>query len=592
MLNNSAMCPAFAVAGADPYADNSSATKNFAALSSSEDDDFNAFGDTSQKPQTAPQRIRRQQPDPRAKKPKKKLSPVNMKMILIGVAVIVAITLLIVLFSAIFSSPGKSVKTKDNVYIVYTDVDGHNRIMSNGKEIKETFEGDIKLIPSKDNSFAYVFEEIVTESGGKVTVMYILDGKKLSLVDAEADQIIAYADYKPGIIFKRGTVVQLFSENSFEDISSDSSSSNFLISGDASTVVYTEKNGRDPNATQIKYFCNAGFNDVGDADDLAPVAISSDGKYVYVHDSNNALYYLEVTKRGTKYKQNEIIPPSSNVFGGISAMNASGNEIIFNYKSSDDRVASFIFKIGEKKYSQIGEGVFTFAPTDKVTVAPSSLLGSYFTSVRAVTNDSGKSENVTSTYYYGSKGMLKLADATGQFAPNGKYFYYIDRINSDLVRVDLGSSDYEEGSKVISKAIDSFVLTEKGDLYTYSKPTSSAGGRITFKKSSDSTSRLVSSKSDANSMFACGSTVYFSETENDQVKIYKSTSGAAKEEISFKKVDFASAITIVMGSGNKGYAYCVDANGNTKLLYTSNGEKFDVILDACTIPGYNTTPEN
>ena len=43
-----------------------------------------------------------------------------------------------------------------------------------------------------------------------------------------------------------------------------------------------------------------------------------------------------------------------------------------------------------------------------------------------------------------------------------------------------------------------------------------------------------------------------------------------------------------MGAGEKGYAYFVDSNGDTKLLYTSNGKTFDIVLDACFIPGYDS----
>ena len=45
-----------------------------------------------------------------------------------------------------------------------------------------------------------------------------------------------------------------------------------------------------------------------------------------------------------------------------------------------------------------------------------------------------------------------------------------------------------------------------------------------------------------------------------------------------------------------GYAYFVDAEGNTVLLYTEDGEDFDVVAESCIIPGYDTgivppTPE-
>ena len=88
-------------------------------------------------------------------------------------------------------------------------------------------------------------------------------------------------------------------------------------------------------------------------------------------------------------------------------------------------------------------------------------------------------------------------------------------------------------------------------------------------------------------MFLCGNSVYFSETQDGEIKLYRSTGGSSKEEVTFKKVLVDSPLTITMGAGDKGYAYLTDIDGNTKLLYTSNGKTFDVVCDSCVIPGYN-----
>ena len=318
MLKNNAMRPAFASVGTGNSSSNGTQTRNFVTFSASEDDDFNAFGDTSPKKQPTPQRPKQQAPKQPAHKPQRRRQSIDPKMLLIGAAVIVAIILVVALFVAVFSSPGKDITREDNAYMVYTDIDGLYHVIANGKELKETFEGELNLVPAKDNSFAYIFEEIVTEEGNTVTLMYILDGKKLSLVEAEADSIEAYADYKPGIIFKADGIFQLYSENSFEDISSDPKADNFLISGDATTVVYTETAGRNGDETQIKYFRNSGFNDIGNTEGLIPAEISSDGKYVYASTEQNALYYIEVTKNGTKFEEKTIIAPNSASFAGIT----------------------------------------------------------------------------------------------------------------------------------------------------------------------------------------------------------------------------------------------------------------------------------
>ena len=599
MLKNSSMRPAYATAA--PQGTNGRATesKNVFFSAGQVDDDFNSFGDTSARSGASAQRPRQQQQQRRPRPssaPRKRRNPVSEffsnldpKMIIIGVAVIVAVVLLICILVAVFSSPNKAIEMKDNVYKVYVNVDdGSYGILSNGKKVDHAFDGEIELYPAKDYSFAYVFEETLTDDGNTVTKMYVLEDKSLQLVQADADKVIAWADYEPGIVFKEGDVVQFYSESAFEDISSDSSASNFIVSGDASTVVYTELSGRDRDTTTVKYFRNAGFNDIGDTDGLIPTAISNDGTYVYAYDESNALYYIEVSKRGASFEQKAIVESTSYTYNSINSINSDGTEVVFSYVHTNGKLVSWIYQIGDKKPVGIGEGVFKYFPADEKTVCPVSLVDAYFTAERTVADEEGNTSKVTATYFYDGKSARKLADEVGEFSPDGKYFYYIDDESADFVRVPLNSKNFDEDKKTIAKAIDSFVLTEKGDIYTYSKPTSSTGGKIVFRKASDSTSKSVSSKPDSGSMFVCGSSIYFSETVNDEIKLYVSTDGATKEEVSFKKATPQTFLTIEMGASEKGYAYFVDVDGNTKLLYTSNGKSFDIVCDTCILPDYDS----
>lgn len=595
MLNNGSMRPAYATVGADS-ADRSARNSQQLSFSAGQtEEDFNAFGDTSARSGSSAQRQRPQQPQQKRPRPSNTprrrrsfLSSLDPKVIMIGVAALVAVILLICLLVAVFSSPGKSIEREDNVYMVYQDAgSGAYRIMSNGKEVDHVFDGEVELYPAKDHSFAYVFEDTLTDDGNTVTRMYVLEGKSLQLVQADADKVIAWADYEPGIVFKAGDVVQFFSEDAFEDISSDSSASNFIVSGDASTVVYTELSGRNRETTTVKYFRNAGFNDIGETEGLIPTAISNDGTYVYAYDETNALYYIEVSKRGAEFEQKAIVESTAYTYNSVNSLNADGTEIVFSYVHTNGKLVSWVYQVGDKKPAGIGEGIFTYCPSDDKIVCPTSLIDAFFTAEKTVTDEEGNSKKVISTYFYDGKSARKLADETGEFSPDGKYFYYIDGESADFVRVPLNSKSFEEDAKVIAKAIDSFVLTEKGDIYTYSKPTSSTGGKIVFREASDSTSKAVSSRPDSGSMFLCGSSIYFSETVGDEVKVYVSTEGATKEEVTFKKCSFETPLTVEMGAGDKGYAYFLDLSGEVKLLYTSNGKSFDLVCSSCIIPGYD-----
>lgn len=595
MLNNGSMRPAYATVGADS-ADRSARDSQQLSFSAGQtEEDFNAFGDTSARSGSSAQKQRPQQPQKKRPRPSNTprrrrsfLSSLDPKIIMIGAAALVAVVLLICLLVAVFSSPGKSIEREDNVYMVYQDAgSGAYRIMSNGKEVDHVFDGEVELYPAKDYSFAYVFEDTLTDDGNTVTKMYVLEGKSLKLVQADADKVIAWADYEPGIIFKADGVIQFYSEDAFENISSDSSASNFLVSGDASTVVYTELAGRERDTTEVKYFRNAGFNDIGETEGLIPTAISNDGTYVYAYDETNALYYIEVSKRGVEFEQKSIVGATSYTYSSVNSLNADGTEIVFSYVHTNGKLVSYIYQVGDKKPAGIGEGVFTYCPSDSETVCPKSLVGAYFTAEKTVIDEEGNSEKVVSTYFYDGKSARKLADETGEFSPDGKSFYYIDGETEDFIRIPLNSKSFEEDAKVIAREIDSFVLTEKGNIYTYSGSNGSAGGTIFFREAADNTSKLVSPRADSGSMFICGSSVYFSETVNDEVKVYVSTEGATKEEVTFKKCSFDTPLTVEMGAGDKGYAYFLDLSGEVKLLYTSNGKSFDVVCSSCIIPGYD-----
>ena len=90
-------------------------------------------------------------------------------------------------------------------------------------------------------------------------------------------------------------------------------------------------------------------------------------------------------------------------------------------------------------------------------------------------------------------------------------------------------------------------------------------------------------------MQVAANSIYFSElAEDGTLTVYVSTEGAAKESVSFKSVELTSTPVITMGAVEKGYALYTDENGVTKLYYTSNGEKFNLVADGCFANGYDS----
>ncbi len=591
MLFKGNMRPAYATAGSNGFASNDRSKVNGSAMFSeghSASDDFGSFnGGASSAPKKSTQRTA---PPPR--RPKK--NPINfnfnldffrdnMKTVIIVAAVaLAALVILIVAGVLIFAGPKNGIPLDDNAYFVYTDNDGRSYVVSNGKVLKQEFTGEVSIEVSSDNSFAYVFEEVNDENGSGIK-MYILNGSKLKSIESKADEIIALADYEPGIIYKKNSRFHYFSAKDNSPITSDPSADDFIISGDGETVVYTVDSSKEPGRSELKYFCDGGSQTVGPYD-FVPVKLSTEGEYVYgISEANGTLHYLEIKKDGEEWERFAITSSKNGYFGDITGMNQDGDEIIF-YTLTEKGTVSYIYKI-EKEAApvQIAEGIFTPVYSNNGIICPKSFLGTYFTCKKDLLNSEGISVPVTMTYLLDkTDGARKIADTTGQFCPEGKYFYYIDEDNN-LLRVALNSNDFEEDAKSVMNDVTDFAVIEKGDVYAMLPD--GDFGMIYFWDASTAKRTVITHDATPDSMELSANSIYFSENIADEITIYVSTSGSTKKEASFNQSALSGTPTISMGVGEKGYAYFTDENGTTKLYYTSNGEKFSLVASGCVIDG-------
>lgn len=585
MLYRNNMRPAYATAGGESSAkDDRSEIKNF--FTRSEADDAARMG--GQRPNTArPAGASAPRPNRRPARPNNNAA--LWKYIAVAAAAVVAIVLLIVIIVAIFSAPKKNLKIEDNIYFSYVDSDGKYHIVSNGDTLKQTFEGEVQLIPAADASFAYVIENTSgeEEAGYK---MYILNGRNLKSIEATADKIIDLAEYEPGIVYQENGRFYYYSSDDHSPITSDDSADNFIISGDASAVVYTMDSSKESDQVELKYFCNGGSLKVGPYN-FVPSAVSNDGKYVY-GIFRNVLCYLEIEDDGENFEQEVITNNTYGEITGITGINVKGDEIIFAAQPANkDNPISYMYKVGDSEPTQIAEGTFTPVYANKAVVCPETFLNSYFECKKSFVDEEGDVTTEISTYYLDKNdGARKMADAKGTFSPDQKYFYYIE--DKNLVRIPLNSKDFSKDADVVFSDASDFAIIENGDLYVMVEDVDL--GFIYFVDSSTTKKSRVSHTADLDSMQVCANSIFFSETDDEDVTtIYVSNEGSAKEEAEFKSSTPATIPVIKMGSGKRGYAYFVDENGNTKLFYTSNGKKFSIISDACSIPGYseNYVPE-
>ena len=584
--------PAFAYASYQGSgAEKSSADKDFITRMSSSGDDFGNFSSGASAKDTKPHQ-KKQAPKPQPKGNKGGSKRNYMPFVFAGIA-IVALIAVIALIVAIFNAPKSSSKIDDTVYFTYIDDNNEYHVVVNGEEIKDTFKNEIELIPAADNSFAYILEKVEADvSGASGIRMHILNGKKLKSSVGLADSCVAFAGLKPGIIYKYKTTFSRYTGDSDDPITRESTADNFIISDNAKTVVYTAASRQDEGTSILKYFQGSGSEDL--QVNFTPLAISANGRYIYgTNNLNGGFYCMDAKAKEPKPKR--ITNESYGSFGEITEMNADGNEIIF-YTNTSKGVVSFFYKIKDKSPTTLAQGIFRLAGADASELAPSTFVGSYFTAQNTTISydDDGEVEldedGSYSTYCFKKDKAIKVADTTGKFSPDGKYFYYIDE-NSQLVRTPLSVSDYEKNIETVCGYITEFALTQKGDVYMFY----SAGDDedepafLYYWDSSTGKRMIISNIADRDSMRICSNTLYFSETTESMdgeksTVVYTTTDGSEKTPAEFKSVNLAKAPTVEMGVGKYGYAYVTDDNDTTMLFFTTNGKKFDIVCDSCTLP--------
>ena len=517
-----------------------------------------------------------------------------MPFVFAGIAV-VALIAIIALIVAIFNAPKSSSTIDDIAYFTYIDESGEYHVVVNGDEIKTTFKNEIELIPSDDNSFAYILEKVEADVNGASGIrMHILNGKKLKSSVGLADTCIAFAGLKPGIIYKYKTTFSRYTGDSDDPITREKSAENFIISDNAKTVVYTAESKQDEGTTILKYFQGSGSEDM--QVNFTPIAMSANGRYIYGTNNLNGGFY-SIDAKAKEIKPKRITNDSYGAFGEITEMNADGNEIIF-YTNTNNGVYSFYYKIKDKAPTTLAQGIFRLADTNSMELAPSTFDGAYFTAQNTTISfdDDGEveldEEGSYATYCFKKDKALKVADTIGKFSPDGKYFYYIDE-NSQLVRTPLSSTDYEKNVSPVCGYITEFALTQKGDVYMFY----SASGEedddepafLYYWDASIGKKMIISHIADLGSMRICSNTLYFSETTESvdgdkSTVVYTTTDGSEKTPAEFKTVNLTQAPIVEASSGKNCYAHVTDENGTTILFFTSNGKKFDLVCDTCTLP--------
>ena len=551
MLNKNNMRPA--MAGAAPsYGGNVAHRQNDSLnyqMGTSEAEDFGAFHSFSEK----------EEPRRPAKRPTPKKAP-DKKAILIGViAAVVFVLLVAVIIGVSLAGGGSNITYTDNTYVAYADGDGNYHVVVNGSVLDDTFEGEVEIVPSTDRSFAYV-----TDTGLEGVDLYLLKGKKLeAITTSPVSEVLAYAGLEPGVVFKENDKYYLYSEKTGEErITSDITTDNLMISGDASTVVYNVAIDESAGETYLCVYQDGSSSKV--TKNCKPAAVSNYGDYVYgvAKDTNgmNNLYVI-TTKDNEKFAVE-----NSTGFVSITAMNVGGDELLFVCSNETD-CNTFAYSFKKGTTTSLAKYLLTPSTVDPRIAVYDTFKGIY---LEGYNLDGTKAL----TGYLNKKFEWNhIVRAVGKFESEGEFFYYVNDEQS-LMQLDLTDDNYPKFK--IDDDVVSYTITEKGNVYSLNEDK-----QLRFYKVSTGKKTRISDDATEISIYNYANEVYFAEEEAVNVNVYTSKEGGEKDVAKMDSTQITDVPTFSDPSSKKCYAYYYDVDNNWMLFYTSNGKNFDLISNDC-----------
>ncbi|MBO5883219.1 MAG: hypothetical protein J6Q78_02290 [Clostridia bacterium] len=590
MLYNNQKTPAFSGANGMQIGSEQSKKNNFTLYAdNSEANDFDSF-DSSYSSGAERQRRQNHNRSQRNVPPPKNNNSTrnkNTPSMFIALGAIIAVLILIIVIIVAIVSSNKNITLKNNVFASYTDSNGINHVVINGKDLEEnTFENDIVVTPALDHSFAYV-TEAVTEGGYNI---YYTDGKKIKpLAMGTVSECLAFAEYKPGVIYRmsNGYVYLGTADDGGNHITSSPKATSFVISGDASTVAFNDTDASG-NSILSRWYSN---NITSITTALQPVKTSIDGSLIYSSATSTkdnitkVLYVIE-------YDGDEAKTPHMVSFGfeDILEMNVDGDEIIFSAPTGDS-ISSYIYKYKSKKPDKyqpqiIGKGEYHVAQIDSSVVCLETFKDAYL-----------ECENVgAETTSYIACHVKKLDETPelvstnkGKFTPDGNYFYYT--MGKTLYKIDL--SKLKEKPVFVFSDVEEFEVTSKGSVYF-----TDSNDRLYYHKGSakQGVKEAVSDSISAMSVHEYTGKLYVENSTTLSIKVCQEEK-VKNDELKLDS-DTISSLPFFFDQATKNSFVAVydKTTGSFSLYYTSNGKSFKSICGNCSKingisdPTYFSTP--
>ena len=563
---------AYATASAGAMGNQSMSDKKYEnfAFASSQSNDFNSFGSSSS--------AKSQKSAPKRPNQKKVTFEIPGKRIAIITAVVIAIIVVAALVIGLFLSKSGDIVYEENTFVSYQEQDSTYRIAMNGKVLKDVFTGEVKLTPAKDNSFAYV-EALVED---KVNV-YILDNNKLTLICEGIDNVLALADYVPGVVYKDDIRVEYYFDDTHTSLAGkdDYLPENFVISPDGTAISYTKKN---KNNTEIKdlFLCTAERTTpkaiTTGSISMIPVALSNNGEHLVAYVETADVKTLYLISGNSKQKISGV----EGSFEALTAINADSTEIVFTAKNGVD-TRTYVYNCTETKKDEtvahsVSSGVALPQITDPAVCTRESFKKCYF--------QNNSAEAPLTVYVNKKYEAVKISDYVGKIDAEEKYLYVINNQRGDnqLIQIKLLGESSGKNNKATTKQMASgvvdFVITNKGNIYY--KNTS---GDLFCQKLSKTKPSRIAKSIDEFVFYNYSNQVLFEKTDISGVKtVYVTEEGSKAEQFTFGKVEPTSLPTFTNAYSKKTYVYFYDDTSDMyTLFYTSNGKSFSKVAECDNI---------
>ncbi|MBQ9086931.1 MAG: hypothetical protein IJY47_07065 [Clostridia bacterium] len=557
MLSNHTMRPAFAQAGTPSASRRTSVEQRDPVKfqnGASEAEDFHSFH-----PNAGRDDVRRRPPERNGGgRPGHNNGKRN---VILAVAIAAALLLLIVLIIGIALAGGGHITYEDNAYIAYADGDGNFHVAVNGSVLDYKFEGEVEVIPAADHSFAYV-----TDTSAEGVEIFVLDGKKLeSITSSPVADAIAFASLKPGVVFRENEKYYLYSEEVGEEmITKDPTASSFLLSGDASTIVFTAAVENSAGETHLHLYQDGSSTKV--AKNCQPVALSNYGDYIYgkalSKDGAENLYII------TSKDQEKLLIDKSSGFGAITNINVKGDEILFS-TSNGAEVYTCLYRFDDHETVQLAKSYLTPAVVDPTIAIYADFGDIYLEGVNILSENAG-----IATYYLNKKYEIrKISSFLGKFDSEGKYFYYI---NSEMTLVQQDLSDDNYPKKSIDEDVIDFAITEKGNVYSLNEE-----NHLRFYKVSTEKKSRIADEITTISLHNYANEIYFTMSDDVNVSVFTSKEGSEESAAKWDSTQISSVPYFSQPNSKRTYAYYYDIDNGWMLFYTSNGRSFKLISNDC-----------